>query len=321
MTDNQTLDKPLQSLEITKAELQLSLSKEGLAYQQLLQDCENVVFNRDNLNEERTALVNLRKVKSKLAAAENPFTERWSAWNAARKSLVDPVSELLTRKEGEYKKIAAELADEARKAEAEKQRKAAILFEIDTFFINQSQAIASATEPQELVRIEQLIGSHKGNKSRYAEYLPLMAEKAANLTDLIKQQKIALKELEALKSAEKAAEATGDDQAVLDSREAQEQISAKISENKEVVQEKAINMATVGEVTEVEVIAPTAPKPRRTAVKWMITNEAQAAKCGYMKLVPDEEKIDAYVKSVDKKAIKDEGFHAFGIKIYLEKTY
>lgn len=322
MTENTTIEKP-QSLtpEIVKAELQLSLSKEGLAYQQLLQECENVVFTRDNLNDERTALVNLRKVKSKLEAFENPFTERWKGWNSAKKSLVDPVAALLTKKEGEYKKIAAELAEEARKAEAEKQRKAGILSAIDTFFIEQSQAIANATDPQELVRIEKLIGSHKANSSRYAEFLSLMAEKAAKLTDLIKEQKEALKKLDALKRAENAAELTGDDQAVLDLREHQEQITAQIEEKREVVQSTAINMATNSEVTEVEVIAPAAPKPRRTAVKWMITNEAQATKCGYMKLVPDEEKIEAYVKSVDKKGMKDEGYTAFGIKIYLEKSY
>lgn len=146
------------------------------------------------------------------------------------------------------------------------------------FFIEQSQAIAAAAEPSELVRIEKLIGSHKANSSRYAEFLPLMAAKAANLTDLIKQQKIALKELEGLKSAENAANEIGDDQAVLDSREAQEQITAKISENREVVQSEAISMATNSTVTEVEVITPVAPKPRRQSWKWRVCNLQTTAK-------------------------------------------
>ena len=147
--------------DLTKAELQLALSKEGLVYQQLLQECENVTFTKDNLNEDRSCLTNLRKVKSSLEKMENPHTAKWKAWNEARKSLADPVGELLNRKVNEFKKLAEEVAEENRKAEAEKQRKAGILAEIDSFFINQSQAIAAATEPSELVRVEKLIGSHK----------------------------------------------------------------------------------------------------------------------------------------------------------------
>ena len=189
------------SPEIVKAELTLSLSKEGLAYQAILQECEDVVFTNDNLNEKRDCLVNLRKVKSKLAAIENPFTERWKNWNTSKKSLADPVDELLGRKESEFKKKAAENAAAEKKIEDEKIRVKSIKDSIDNFFIAQSQAIAGAINPEELVRIEKLIGSHKANSSRYAEFLPIMAEKAANLTDLIKAQKIALKELEGLKQA------------------------------------------------------------------------------------------------------------------------
>lgn len=305
MTENTIIEKS-QSLtpEIVKAELQLSLSKEGLAYQQLLQECENVVFTRDNLNDERTALVNLRKVKSSLEKMVNPHTAAWKAWNDAKKSLVDPVTEILVTKAAEYTVLAQEVAEEARKAEAEKQRKAAILSEIDNFFIAQSQAIANATEPQELVRIEKLIGSHRGNQSRYGEFLPLMSQKASNLTDLIKNRKEAIKKLEALKTAEKAAELAGDDQTVLDSREAQEQLLAKISEIGEVVQTEAINMAVNSGVVEPEIITPAAPKPRRTFFRYEILDEKLAAKAGLMKLVPDEEKIDVILAGKRKDGIE-----------------
>lgn len=322
-TGNQTIDKPVQSIDLTRAELQLTLSKEGLAYQQLLQEAEDVVFNRDNLNEERTALVNLRKVKKKLTDAENPFTERWKAWNEARKSLVDPVSELLTKKEGEYKKIASELALEDQKVEAEKKRKEAILSEIDRFFIDQSQAIANATDPQELIRVEKLIGSHKANSSRYAEYLPLMAEKAQNLTDLIKSQKLALKQLEGYKQAENAAEQAGDDQKVLDSREAQEQIAQKIEETKITVQEKAVNMATNSEVIEVEAILPSAPKPRRSVWEWEIKDIKLTAKkmSDWVKLEINSEKVDEYLKAKKAEGIEGEEFEFAGIRFYLKKSY
>lgn len=320
---SEILDKPIQSIDLTKAELQLALSKEGLAYQQLLQECENVVFNRDNLNEERTALVNLRKVKKKLSDTENPFTERWKLWNEARRSLVDPVSELLTRKECEYKKIASELAAEAQKAEAEKQRKAAILADIDAFFIAQSQNISNATNPQDLVAIEKLIGSHKANVSRYAEFLPLMGEKAANLTTLIKEQKEALKKLEALKTAEKAAEQQGDDQAVLDSREAQERIAQKIHETKIIVQERGINMSTNSDVVEVDIIAPEAPKARRSVWKWEVADIKTTNKKmpDWVKMQVDEDKVDEYLKAKKAEGIEGEEFVFAGIRFFLEKSY
>lgn len=291
MTESQTIEKKV-SPDITKAELTLQLSKEGLAYQSILQQCEDVVFTNDNLNEEREKLVGLRKMESSLKNMDNPWTERWKSWNESRKSLLDPVSELLKRKGTEFTKKANENAEAERKAEAEKQRKINIISEIDNFFINQSQMIAEASDPSELVRIEKLIGSHKANASRYAEFLPLMASKAANLTDLIKQQKIALKELEGLKSAENAANEIGDDQAVLDSREAQEQITAKISENREVVQSEAISMATNSVVEEVEVIAPVAPKPRRTSWRFEVVDIKLAQKAGLTETLINETKVD-----------------------------
>lgn len=294
MTDTSTtLEAKTQTAnpEVTKAELMISLTKEGLAYQQLLQDSENVVFTKDNLNEERSALVNLRKVKKKLEDAENPFTERWKSWNAARKSLVDPVLAVLTKKETEYRKIANEVLAENAKIEAEKQRVAAIKLSIDNFFIEQSQIVANATTPAALVAVEKLIGSHR-RASRYEGFYDLMDAKASNLTELIKSQKEALRKLEGLKSAENAAQEAGDDQAVLDSREAQEQVQAKIHEAKEVVQSTAVNMATNSEVTEVEVITPVAPKPRRTSWRYEVLDIKLAQKAGLTETLINETKVD-----------------------------
>ena len=67
-----TTTPPL-SIEVTKAELTLALSKEGLAYQKLLQDGENLKFTKDNLVEEGASLKTLRTVKKKLEDTENPY--------------------------------------------------------------------------------------------------------------------------------------------------------------------------------------------------------------------------------------------------------
>ena len=188
------------AIDVTKAELTIALSKEGLQYQQLLQEGENLTFTKDKLVEQGASLKKLREVQKKLADKENPYTANWKAWNEARKSLVDPVSDLLKRKENEYRKLALEIeADKKREAE-EKERVAGIKTAIDSFFIAQSQAIAGAKTLPELTAIEKIIGSHKANKSRYSEFLPELVAKAELLTPLIKEQKKVIRELEALKA-------------------------------------------------------------------------------------------------------------------------
>ena len=232
--------------------------------------------------------------------------------------MADPVDALLTKKEGEFAKVSREIAAENARIDAEKTRVKGIKDAIDTFFLEQSQAVANTSEPSEIVRIEKLIGSNKANKTRYAEFLPLLVEKADILADLIKDKKSALRELEALNEAENNAT---DDQAVLDILEKKEQVEAKIEQAKNDVQEKALSMATEAEVIEPEIMVAEAPKARRTTYKWEVVDENTATRCGYTKVVPNEEKIEEYFKSVDKKGIDADGFVQFGIRIFQVKSY
>jgi hypothetical protein len=301
--------------EITKAQITLSLSKEGLVYQNLLQECEDVKFTNDNLNEKRDCLINLRKVKSKLAAMENPFTERWKGWNASKKSLADPVDELLSRKEAEFKKKADENAAAAKKIEDDKIRVKGIKDAIDTFFLEQSQAVANTSEPSEIVRIEKLIGSNKANKTRYAEFLPLLVEKADILAELIKDKKTALRELEALNEAENNAT---DDQTVLDILEKKEQVEAKIEQTKNDVQEKALKMATEAEIVEPEIMIAEAPKPRLSKWSYEIIDIKQAEKAGLTLTVIDEKKVKEILakKREDETECTENGIRYFILRKY-----
>jgi len=311
------------SAEVTKAELTLSLSKDGLAYQKLLQDGENLKFTKDGLVEQGASLKTLRSVQKKLADFENPYTENWKAWNEARRSLVEPVADLLKRKEAEYRTLALEIEADKKKAEQERLRVAGIREAINTFFIGQSQAIAASQTLEELTGIEKLIGSHKANSSRYAEFLPELVEKASLLTPLIKSQKESIKKLEALKRAENAAEKVGDDQAIIDSREAQELLTDKIQELSYKVQEKALNMATAPEVVEVEVVAPAAPKARRTV--WVYEsvdiNETLKKMPNFVTLSLNKEKVDEYLKAKKAEGISGDEFTVFGVRFFLNKSF
>lgn len=313
------------AIDVTKAELQIALSKEGLQYQQLLQDGENLKFTKDNLVEQGASLKTLRTVQKKLGDIENPYTANWKAWNAARKSLTDPVDELLKRKESEYRKLALEIEAEKKQAEQEKERVSGIKQAIDSFFIAQSQAIAGAKTLPELTSIEKIIGSHKANKARYAEFLPELVAKAENLTPLIKQQKDNIRKLEAVKEAESKAAESGDDQAVLDAMEAKEALQNKFDEVNIKAQEQAVGMATKADVVVPEVILPSAPKPRRTTFEWECYDiDLLHKKMPHLvTLTPNKEKLDELLATKKAEgAFKDtDSIDFFGVKLFIKKSY
>ena len=312
------------AIDVTKAELQIALSKEGLQYQQLLQEGENLTFTKDGLVEQGASLKTLRTVQKKLGDIENPYTANWKAWNEARKSLLTPVEELLNRKVNEYKKLALEIEADKKKAEQEKERVSGIKQAIDSFFIAQSQAIAGAKTLGELTAIEKIIGSHKANKARYAEFLPDLVGKAENLTPLIKQQKDNIRKLEAVKEAEAKATESGDDQAVLDAREAQESLQNKFDEVNIKAQEQAVGMATRVETVVVpEVVLPAAPKPRRQVWTYESTdiNETLKKMPNFVDLTLNKEKVDEYLKAKKAEGIEGEEFTVFGIRFFIQKSF
>lgn len=330
MNETATPPAPIFSPETTKAELTLALSKEGLIYQNLLQQGELVKFTKDNLAEVPTPLTSLRKVKKQFGEMKNPYTESWQGWNEAKKSLVDPVDELIKKKEGEYRKVHAEVEAENKKIADEKQRVDTIALAIDTFFLDQSQVIAAATTTQQLVSIEKLIGSHNGNKSKYQEFLPDLIKKSEELTPLIKKQKQHIKDLEESKQKEFDALKSGNDQAVLDAREAQEAITQKIDEGKIVAQETAINMAaapTQGSYSGSSYQIPTATKKaRRSSWKAEIINKEVAMKKSshLLRVELDPEKISDSIKTLKEAGVlKDENspYEVNGIKYYLDKSF
>ena len=312
------------AIDVTKAELQIALSKEGLQYQQLLQEGENLKFTKDNLVEERDSLKPLRNVKKKLEDKKNPYWEKYKAWNDAKSSLITPVEELLKRKEAELSKLALEIEADKKKAEQEKARVSGIRQAIDSFFIAQSQAIAGAKTLVELTAIEKIIGSHKANKARYAEFLPDLVGKAENLTPLIKQQKDNIRKLEAVKEAEAKATESGDDQAVLNAREAQESLQNKFDEVNIKAQEQAVGMATRVETVVVpEVVLPAAPKPRRQVWTYESTdiNETLKKMPNFVELTLNKEKVDEYLKAKKAEGIEGEEFTVFGIRFFILKSF
>ena len=314
------------AIDVTKAELQIALSKEGLQYQQLLQEGENLTFTKDGLVEQGASLKTLRVVQTKLDKMVNPYWKQYKAWNDAKASLINPVADVLKRKESEYRKLALEIEADKKKAEHEKERVSGIKQAIDSFFIAQSQAIAGAKTLGELTAIEKIIGSHKANKARYAEFLPDLVGKAENLTPLIKQQKDNIRKLEAVKEAEAKAAESGDDQSVLDAREAKESLQNKFDEVNIKAQEQAVNMATkVDTVVVPEVVVSDAPRPRRTTYEWEVYDIDLLFKKfpNFVTLTPNKQKLDELVtiKRLEGAFKETDSIDFFGVKLFIKKSY
>lgn len=272
---------PVINQELTKSTITLALSKEGLAYQEILQSAENVKFTRDNVGDKDDASVvtmaKVRSVKTKLEKMENPYTPAWKAWNEARKSLVDPIINVLSVKEGEFRKIVREIEEDRKRAEEENQRKQKIQTSINDFILTQSQAIAGAKTANELAVIEKLIGANKSATAKYQEFLQDFVKRCEELTPLIKDQKDAIRKLESLAKQEQAARDSGDDAKVIEIMDQREEVVARAEENKVVVQETAINQSMASSFSP-SYVPPSAPKARRTTWKAEIQNVDEAIK-------------------------------------------
>lgn len=277
MADQQVKTTTAFDPAVAKSEMQLTLSKAGLIYQSVLQSGEGITFTKDDIETGKEPLLTLRKVKKTLEDLENPHTAAWKGWNEARSSLLTPVKELLTRKEGDLRKVAQEIEEDRKRVEAENKRKNDIQQLMTDFILTQSQAIAAAKTSNELASIEKLIGANKNATVKFQEFLPEFVTRCEELTPLIKAQKDVITKLEEAKKKEEEGRQSGNDQAVLDSMEEQQALAGKLEETKVVVQETAINQAVNnrGVVTEV---APTTVKARRTTWKAEIVNMDEAVK-------------------------------------------
>lgn len=313
------------SPEKTKAELTLALSKEGVIYQTLIQECENVVFTKDNLGDERTCLVLLRKTKKQLEDADNPYTEGWKGWNGVRKSLLDPIIELLTKKEQEYSKLAREIEADRKKADEEKARVTRIKADIDTTLLTQSQLISGAETIKELETIEKGVASLKINSGRFAEFLPDFASRASELIPFIREQKKSIEKMIALKEKEKAAKKAGDDRTLLKIMGQKETLSDKMDGTKVVVQETAINSIVSSPTQVAEVVAPEAVSARRTSWEVEIGDIKEI-----MKKAPDllDVNLNTTKAKVVLKTLKESGildgkteYILNGVRYYEKKIY
>lgn len=319
-----TNGRPVVTLEIVKATFNKELT--ALKYQEIISrftalpvTSENVTQVQDSIKWVRNFVKELGNVKEK---GKKAALDECRMWDAAYNDVHGTINELLIEKSNALQKVVDAIDEENRKKEQERQRVDGIKKEITNFILNTSSEIAATTDTATLVAIEKKIGSHKGNESRYAEFITEMRDRCNELVPMIKKQKQHIKELDRIAKAKKKAEKAGDDRALEGLMQEETAVTDAIEGSKIEIQEAAINQAT--RPTE-EAVVPesTDINFRRKQWKWDVKDVKELYKKmpHLVDLVPNKEKLDDLLrtKKTDGSLKDKEEVVVNGIRFYLSK--
>lgn len=201
------------------------------------------------------------------ADAKEQIATRKTAFDAYRK----PIESFLLSVEPEFIKANNEILSE------EKVVKDAIDKDNDRRnrhqeFVNETtRAIVSATDTNELVRIQKLIGTEKSKKTFYGEeYFPAIEQVCDQMLKLIDGQKQMIKDNSKLKSEKEAAEKSGDLVLTVDLKSRIEYNEMVIKENAREISQKTFEyVSSVATISDSFVSAAIKPKTHR----WSYTVE------------------------------------------------
>lgn len=304
---------------VITGDLKLQVFKKlGKQYEVLLQQAENLKFDKNNLAAGAEEMKVIRAMETAIKDLENPFTERWKNWNESRKSILDPVANVLKTKAAEYTKLASEVTAERARQEAEKNRIKTIKDTIASFTIEFSGKIAAANDLPTLTNLQMRLGSEKSRKSFYQEFITDFFHECNGLEIALRAQKEKLTKLKELAKAEE----TADDEKLMEIFGQREVIEADIEQTRNDVQEKAINASTRADETIVAESTVETPKARRTSKEWRVDDVKVLLKKrpDLVDFVPNKEKIDAMLKERAKaKVFVEETVD--GITFFLKPTY
>lgn len=313
------------SLELVKTTINLELTKAGLNYQKLLQDAENIVFSKEDLDQDYSSLKKLRDTRKKIddirKIRKKPYKDAADREDAAAKSLIDPIDDVLDRKTKEYAAVASEIKRERDMVQQEENRKAGIQLAMNNFILHKSSEIASATTDEQLVRIESLINLECTRKNTYEEYLDEFKAACLPLRELLKTQKEQIRAIKKLDSEIDAAFASDDDGKAIELQGRKEEISAHIENIKTQVQEQAISSSVYIPVQ----VAPAAPKARMK--RWtteIVDVERAFSKCrDLLDISLNAKRIGEKLNEVKAELIKEGKTDIVidGIRYYQEEKY
>lgn len=227
--------------EIIKAKFNIALTEAGF---QKVQDKVNaLVINEDNVQvisdtiNEVKALVKV--IEKKHEEGKKPYWEAGKLWDVAKNDFLRVINGIVDPVNVKYTALCKEIQRKQEIQDKENARIAKIKKGIEDNTLSFSSQIAGCITIKDLLSIERLINLEKTRKDKYSEFITEAEERFNSLNEAVKLQKDSIKELEALKNVD-----INDDAAVLAAEDKKEAITARIEENKVVVQQDAVNSFT-----------------------------------------------------------------------------
>jgi hypothetical protein len=324
---NELTSVPAISPKVVETQIVSALNRAGIKYQQLLQSAENISFTRETINQDYAPLKQLREaitaIEKEHKAGKKPYKEAGDTWDAAKKSLTAPLTEILDRKTAEYTLLVNEIRLENERLQKEKLRIEGIHHTMNNVLLDFSQKISSATTDKQLLEIEKLINLECTRQNKYAELLDDFKTRAEPIRGLIKAQKQVVRVAEETRAKAEQAMQKGDDETYIALTEKQELLGLEMQENVQSVLETSLNQVLDAEPS---VVVPEADTPiikaRRKLWKWRVDSieTLYRKRPDLVDLVPNKERIDAILNELkqDKKFM---GSTVNGIEFYQEELF
>jgi hypothetical protein len=317
---------PAVTPEIAKAKLNLALTGAEMNIQAMQTKVDTLVYNEDNLTEIKETSLAIGKIEKKIEeafkAGKKPYKDGAYAWDAAKRDLMALISPISAKVDKEHTRLCQAVEKRRRENDAAEKKKKDTEAAINTKILSFSQEITACKTNKELLAVESRINLEKTRTLTYGDQLPTLIERCNELTELLKTQKDAVKQLEGLQKQSEQAIADGNDELLLEIEEKKEEIGGQIQEIKVRTEEKAINSSIRGYGGGGFTQTFPTVKAKRQVWKWEITDMELFAKKhpDFVQLVPRKEVLDEMLRELKEKGTVTEGTRD-GLKIYLDKTY
>lgn len=271
--------------EVIKTSFNIELTKNK--FQAIQQSVNDLVYSEDNLQGIADVVRKLNDLKKVIDKKHSEGkAEYWrvcTLYDTVKRETTKIIDDIAFVPQKKYTELALAIQERQRKQEAERQRVTFIKAGIDNNVMAFSKLVAAAETTQHLVSIEKSIALEKTRKLKYEEFLPEAIARFDEVLELVKKQKLVVKE--AVEIAAKLAEAvnSGDDESIMEFTDKQDEAANRIDENKINVQEMAVGAATSAPVAYAQEVFPDV-KARRTVWKAEIIDVKEAVKKAFTML-------------------------------------
>lgn len=197
MTES-TTEVAVATKDVIAGKINVELTKASLSIQALSDMEAKLVYNEDNLPQIKEYLNTADKVRKAIDAAHKegkaPVWAECVAWDESKRGMYALIGDATAK--SKYDTMCRDIEARKKKADDDKRKKEEIQGWISTNLISFAIRISDCKTNDELLSVERMINLEKANKNKYGEHIAEATEKYSSLTDLVKQQKDKVKELD-----------------------------------------------------------------------------------------------------------------------------